>query len=103
MATTYIGQAYVETKTKIDTAETNISQKISDISASTVQPSQATLLSLQYEMQLFSFFTEFISTFNKKVAEAFDNDIRKQDKNPSGATDCCALFLTLLCCELCGA
>ena len=76
MATTYIGQAYQETKSKVDTAETNISQKISDISASTVQPSQATLLSLQYEMQLFSFFTEFISTFNKKIAEAFQGIVR---------------------------
>lgn len=73
---TYIGQAYQETKTKIDSAETAIGLKISSISSSTVQPSQATLLSLQYEMQLFSFFADFISTFNKKVAEAFQGIVR---------------------------
>ena len=73
---TYIGQAYQETKTKIDAAETAIGTKISEISTSTVQPSQATLLSLQYEMQLFSFFADFISTFNKKVAEAFQGIVR---------------------------
>jgi len=39
----------------------------------------------------------------KEIAEVIENDIRKQDRNPTGATDCCALFLTLLCCELCGA
>ena len=76
MATTYIGQAYQETKKFIDDAETAISQKISDISSSTVQPSQATLLSLQYEMQLFSFFAEFISTFEKKISEAFQGIVR---------------------------
>ena len=76
MATTYIGQAYQTTKNQIDNAETAISQKINDISNSTVQPSQATLLSLQYEMQLFSFFAEFISTFEKKVSEAFQGIVR---------------------------
>ncbi|MDH4377696.1 MAG: hypothetical protein QE494_15500 [Ramlibacter sp.] len=76
MATTYIGQAYNETSKFINDAETAISQKITDISNSTVQPSQATLLSLQYEMQLFSFFAEFISTFEKKVSEAFQGIVR---------------------------
>jgi hypothetical protein len=76
MATTYIGQAYTETHALIDNAETAISQKISDISTSTVQPSQATLLSLQYQMQLFSFFAEFISTFEKKMGDAFQGIVR---------------------------
>ncbi len=76
MATTYIGQAYNQTSKFINDAETAISTKIDTISNSTVQPSQATLLSLQYEMQLFSFFAEFISTFEKKISEAFQGIVR---------------------------
>jgi hypothetical protein len=76
MATTYIGQAYNETSKFINDAETSIIQNINEISNSRVQPSQATLLSLQYEMQLFSFFAEFISTFEKKISEAFQGIVR---------------------------
>lgn len=76
MATTYIGNAYQETSKYIDAAETQISAKITAIANSSTQPSQATLLSLQYEMQLFSFFAEFISTFEKKMSEAFQGIVR---------------------------
>jgi len=76
MANIYIGKAYDSTHSMLDTAEATLAADIDSVAATSNQPSQATMLQLQYKMQVFSFFAEFISTFEKKVGEAFQGIVR---------------------------
>lgn len=72
----YLGQAYTDSQATLTSIETTIAAKINTLSTGTNQPTQADLLELQYRMQTFSFFTEFVSTFEKRVGEAFQGIVR---------------------------
>lgn len=72
----YLGQAYTTNATKLTNTESTIAAKITALAGTTEQPSQADLLQLQYQMQVFSFYTEFVSTYEKKVGDAFQGIVR---------------------------
>ena len=72
-----LGHTYFRTETTLSSAETDLAKAIKSVGDNpTDQPSQATLLKLQYQMQVFSFFAEFTSTVTKKVGDTFSGIVR---------------------------
>lgn len=68
---------YDQTLISLGSAESELALDINTIGSNvTDQPSQATLLRLQYKMQVFSFFAEFTSTLTKKVGDVFSGIVR---------------------------
>ncbi len=68
---------YDQTLVSLASAESELALDINTIGSNvTDQPSQATLLRLQYKMQVFSFFAEFTSTLTKKVGDVFSGIVR---------------------------
>ncbi len=68
---------YDGTMVSLASAESALASDIREIGANTTdQPTQATLLRLQYKMQVFSFFAEFTSTLTKKVGDVFSGIVR---------------------------
>lgn len=75
--TVFLGKVYGATNTILTNAETDLAAAIESVSANpSEQPSQATLLQLQYKLQVFNFFAEFCSTAEKKLGDAFQSIVR---------------------------
>lgn len=72
----FMGVAYDATQATLSQFETDLSSQLRVLAAATTEPSQAVMLDIQYRMQVFTFFAEFASSFEKKIAEMFQSMLR---------------------------
>ncbi len=72
----YMGVMYDASEATLTKFEEDLSTQLRVLAAATNEPSQAVMLDIQYRMQVFTFFAEFASTFEKKIAEMFQSMMR---------------------------
>ncbi len=72
----YMGVAYNATFATLAATEATLAAELRALAASSTEPSQAVMLDIQYRMQVFTFFAEFASSFEKKIAEMFQSMLR---------------------------
>lgn len=72
-----MGEAYNASASQLSSIETDIQTAINSLLNATTTPSQADLLAIQYKLQVFSFFMEFASSFEKKLSDVFERVISK--------------------------
>jgi hypothetical protein len=72
-----MGDAYAAVKAKLELTETAVNTAITDLASTNNTPSQADLLAIQYQLQVFGVFMEFASSFEKKLSDMFESVIRK--------------------------
>lgn len=76
--TVYLGKVYEAYSGVLSANELSLANEIEGMANANVsqQPTQAQLLAIQYKMQVFAFFAEFCSTFEKKISDAFQGIVR---------------------------
>ena len=72
-----MGEAYGAAKDKLVSIEQSINTAIAGLQSASTAPSQADLLAIQYQLQVFGVFMEFASSFEKKLSDMFEGVIRK--------------------------
>lgn len=72
----FMGVAYDATYATLERSEAELSSQLRVLAAQTTEPSQAVMLDIQYRMQVFTFFAEFASSFEKKISEMFQSMLR---------------------------
>lgn len=74
----YLGKVYENYGSVLSANEISLANEIEVMANAPVsqQPTQAQLLAIQYKMQVFAFFAEFCSTFEKKISDAFQGIVR---------------------------
>ncbi len=73
----HMGEVYDASASHLKTIEEDIQSAITSLVGSTSTPSQADLLAIQYKLQVFGFFMEFASSFEKKLSDVFERTIGK--------------------------
>lgn len=73
----HMGEVYNASAVQLETIETDIQTAINGLITASTTPSQADLLAIQYKLQVFGFFMEFASSFEKKLSDVFEGTIRK--------------------------
>ena len=72
----FMGVMYDASAANLARFEEDLSAQLRVLAAATNEPSQQVMLDIQYRMQVFTFFAEFASTFEKKIAEMFQSMMR---------------------------